>query len=214
MLTVDFAIRAQDNCASMLLVDTTPAYTLLNQGGYGGSNITKNQITGLKIKLDWGGGAVYELEGAYTVGAEFPISYFLLEDVVWPNGCTNCGVKATATYEGAVPSGCVTVTYSPTYILDNETVVAATTTKKIFWACSEHYQLVALAKTLLKSKIDCRYDFDKTDNQTNEAMAEVQLWDTVLKNMTEADEVQCDCFSADLQMMVARLKQLNTKWLR
>jgi len=214
MLNVDFTITARDNCASMYLKDITPAYTLDNQGGYGGSNITKNQITGLKIKLDWGGGAEYEIEGAYTVGAEFPISYFLLEDMVFSGACDNCGVQSTATYEGAIPSGCVTITYSPTYIQDNEKVLASTKTKKIFWACSEHYQLIALAKSLLKSKIDCRYDFDKSENQTNEAMAEVHLWNSVLREMLESDEVLCDCFSADLQMMVARIKQLNTKWLR
>lgn len=213
MLDLKFKIEAKDNCESMYLTDLTPDSSAAYPNGYGGSNIARDAVTGVRITLDWGGQAKYTLEGGYAVGAEFPISYFLLENVVFADSdCEGCGSITPKRYEGAIPSGCVTITYQP-YSMDGDTkVIAATATKRIFWACVENMKLIKLAEKLLKARMSGNYNFDRADNQTGEAMAEVQLWDSVLKSMTKTDNVVCDCFMADLKMLVARLTELDKKW--
>jgi len=211
MLVPDFTILPQRECATLYLTDTTGPQSLSYPGGYGGTNIAKTAITQAIITLDFGGSGLYSVTKVYNPEETMVLTASELSSSLSGEPCQSCNRQMVLHGLGALPSGCVKITYEPRYQNDDdEWVMAGRKSKQFILKCVEVYKAADIAKRLLDRWIDKCFDINHTEADVKTAMAEIFLIQGDL-DLLKGEELACDCVRTELEMINHRLNAMN-KW--
>lgn len=211
MLVPDFTILPQRECATLYLLDTTVAQSSSFPGGYGGTNIAKTAIQQAIVTLDFGGSGLYSVTKVYSPGETMVITAEELYPFLSGVPCHSCNNQAVLHGLGALPSGCVKITYEPRYENDDdEWVTAGRKSKQFILKCVEVYRAASIAERIFNRWVEKCFDINHTEADLRQAMAEIFLIQGKL-DLLEGDDLACDCVMTDLAMINHRLNAM-AKW--